>query len=98
MLEIQRNDVEAGRVVLVLRGQIVAEWADVLGRECRKSRRSGRRVALDLSEVTSVGRAGLEVLGRLGRAGVAIGGCSPSIADMLEWEGLDVGRAVRSAA
>jgi hypothetical protein len=34
MLRIQRNEVNTHTVALVLQGRIVAEWADLLEREC----------------------------------------------------------------
>jgi anti-anti-sigma regulatory factor len=95
VLRILRRDVELDQVVLVLQGHIVAEWADVLERECEELIRTGLRVALDLAGVTYIGRASVEVLGRLGRIGVAITGCSALIADMLEQEGIAVVRDVR---
>jgi len=95
VLRILRDDVEADRVVLILQGHIVAEWADLLERECLELSRSGLRVALDLSGVVFISRSGVEVLGRLARAGVGIVACSPLVADMLEQEGLDVGRDLR---
>ena len=88
MLRIQRTEVIAHTVTLVLHGRIVAEWADLLERECLELLRSETRVVLDLSEVVFIGRSGLEVLGRLGQAGVGIAGCSPLIAAMLEQEGI----------
>jgi anti-anti-sigma regulatory factor len=88
MLLIQRNDVGTQTVALILQGRIVAEWADLLERECQELGRSGLRVVLDLSDVVFIGRSGLEVLGRLGREGVSISGCSPLIAAMLEQEGI----------
>ena len=97
MLRILRDDVKAHRVILIIQGLIVAEWADVLERECMKLGRSGLRVALDLSGVVFIGRAGLAVLGRLDQAGVEIMGCSPLIADMLEQEGIEVGRNIENA-
>jgi anti-anti-sigma regulatory factor len=75
-------------VGLLLHGRIAAEWAELLERECEELSRSGFRVVLDLSEVVFIGRSGLETLGRLGRAGVRIVGCSPLIAAMLEQEGI----------
>ena len=94
MLRILRDDVNARRVILILQGRIVAEWAEVLESECLDLIRSGIRVALDLSGVVFIARSGVHVLGRLGRIGVGIKGCSPLIADMLEQEGIAVGRNV----
>ena len=88
MLRLQRNDVDERAVTLMLQGRIVAEWADLLERECLELIRTGARVELDLSEVVFIGRYGLEVLGRLSRAGAGITGYSPLIAAMLEQEGI----------
>jgi anti-anti-sigma regulatory factor len=81
MLRIQRNDVDADKVNLMLQGHIVAEWADLLERECVELGRSGRSVTLDFSGVAYIGRSGFEALSRLSRAGVGIIGCTPLIAD-----------------
>ena len=90
MLRIQRYDVNARTVSLVLQGRIVAEWADLLESECAELMRSRLRVVLDLSEVVFIGRHGVEALGRLGRAGARVIGCTPLIAAMLEQEGIAV--------
>ena len=55
MLRIQRTDVMVHRVVLLLQGYIVVEWAELLERECEELIRSGLRVVLDLSEVAFIG-------------------------------------------
>lgn len=92
MLRIQRDQVDDHRVDLILQGRIVAAWADLLEREYLELGRSGFRVVLDLQGVVFIGRSGLQVLGRLGRAGVRIVGCSPLFAAMLEREGIAVNR------
>ena len=97
MLRIQRYDVNARTVSLLLQGRIVAEWADLLERECGELMRSKLRVVLDLSEVVFIGRYGVEALGRLGRAGVRVIGCTPLIAAMLEQEGIAVRHPFRDA-
>ena len=91
VLRIQRDDGDAPRVNLILQGQIVAEWADLLERECVALSRSGHRVTLEFSGVVYIGRSGFEALSRLSRIGVGIFGCSPLIADMLEQEGIKTG-------
>ena len=88
MLRIQRYDLNARTVRLVLQGRIVAEWADLLERECAELMRSRLRVVLDLSDVVFIGRYGVEALGRLSRAGARFIGCTPLIAAMLEQEGI----------
>jgi anti-anti-sigma regulatory factor len=88
MLRISHNDVDAQRVILLLEGHILLEWAELLERECEALLRSGRHVALDFSRVVFIGRTGFEALRRLGRLGVEMVGCSPLVADMLEHEGI----------
>jgi anti-anti-sigma regulatory factor len=88
VLRIQRYDVNPRTVSLALQGRIVAEWADLLERECAELMRSELRVVLDLSEVVFIGRSGVEALGRLARAGAQVVGCTPLIAAMLEQEGI----------
>ena len=90
MLRIQRHEVNAYRVTLVLQGRIVAEWADLLERECVELMRSKVRVVLDLAEVVFIGRSGLEALVRLDGAGARVIGCTPLIAAMLQQEGITV--------
>jgi len=92
VLRIVRQDRGTHRVVLILEGRIVMEWADALEDECRDLIRSGYRVVLDLSGVNFIGPRGVDVLDRLGWAGVEIKGCSPIIADLLEHEGIKVTR------
>ena len=95
MLRIKRKDVDAQRVVLVLQGRIVAEWADLLERECAELSRSDLLVALDLAEIVCIDRSGFEVLSRLSRAGIVITSCSPLMADTLEQEGIPARRTQR---
>jgi anti-anti-sigma regulatory factor len=97
VLRIQRHDVNARTVSLVLQGRIVAEWAELLERECAELMRSHLRVVLDLSDVVFIGRHGVEVLGCLSRAGARLIGCTPLIAAMLEQEGIAVRRPFRDA-
>ena len=88
MLRIQRHDTNGHTVVLNLQGRIVAEWADLLERECAEPMRSGLHVVLDLSEVVLISRVGVEALGRLVRAGARVIGCTPLVGAMLEQEGI----------
>jgi anti-anti-sigma regulatory factor len=88
MLRIQRNDTSAHTVILILQGRIVADWADLLERECLELLRSERCVVLDLADVVFIGRSGLEALGRVVRAGARVIGCTPLFAAMLKEEGI----------
>jgi hypothetical protein len=58
VLRIQRDNVNAQRVVLILLGHVVAEWADLLERGCVTLSRSGFEALSRLS------RAGVRILGR----------------------------------
>jgi anti-anti-sigma regulatory factor len=84
VLRMLRDDRGARRVLLILEGRIVTEWADALEEECLALIRSGFRVAIDLSGVVFIDRRGVDALDRLGRAGIEIKGCSPLVADILE--------------
>jgi anti-anti-sigma regulatory factor len=95
VLRIQRHDGNDDTVTLVLQGRVLAEWADLLERECGKLVRSKSRVVLDLTEVEFIGRYGVAALGRLCLAGVRIIGCTPLIAAVLEQEGIAVGHPFR---
>ena len=95
VLRIRREDIDAHEVNLIVQGRVFAEWADLLERECEESIRSGFHVVLDLSDVVSISRSGIGVLGRLVRAGVRITRCPPLIAAMLEHEGIPAGRTAR---
>jgi anti-anti-sigma regulatory factor len=95
VLRIQRSDVNADTVTLLLHGRIIAEWADLLERECAELMRSKSLVTLDLSEVMFISRFGIEALSRLDRAGAQVTGCTPLFAAMLEQEGIAVRRPLR---
>lgn len=94
MLRISRDDTHSGLAVLTLQGFLVGEWADLLDREGSAACESVSRVVLDVAAVTFVDRAGVNVLRRLGRAGVEIVRCSPLFAEVLEQEGIAVSRDV----
>jgi len=89
MLRITRELRSGGRTTLRLEGSVIAEWADLVERECSALRRTGS-VSLDLAGVGLVDRAGIDALTRLGRAGVEIR-CHPgAVASVLEAEGVRI--------
>ena len=90
MLRMLREKQGSRRVVLIVEGRIVGEWADVLEDECLRLIRSGFSVALDLSDVVFISRRGVQALDRLVRIGTQIRNCSPLIADLLEQEGITI--------
>lgn len=79
MLRILRVELVSGRIVLVLHGRLDAASVALVEREWEETVRSGTQAALDLRGVTFLDSAGRSALRRLRRAGVEIGGCSPSI-------------------
>jgi len=91
VLRITRDDIDSGNVLLALQGRISADWAEVLEHECSRLSAFGFHIALDMSGVVFISRPGVEALGRLGQAGVAITGCSPLVAAMLRQEGIVAG-------
>ena len=94
VLRITRDDETASGVKLRLDGRLVEPWASLVEQECSSALRSARAVTVDLSGVAFVDRTGIEALGRLDRAGVAIRGCSDLVASILAADGI---RAERSA-
>ena len=93
MLRITRNDVPASFTTLGLEGRLVDPWATLLERECAHLLDDGRAVAIDLSGVALVDRRGVEALGRLHRAGVALRGCSDLLASILAEEDIVLDRS-----
>ena len=81
-LRITRAGGSRSRARLRLEGRVVGEWAALLERECLDLLRSRGAVSLDL--------AGVEVLGRLNRAGVEIHCRSRLVASVLEGDGVRV--------
>jgi hypothetical protein len=89
-LRITREEGSRSRATLRLEGRVVGEWVALLRRECSDLLRSSATVSLDLKGVGFVDRAGVEVLGRLSRAGVEIR-CPPGpVASVLSGEGIRV--------
>ncbi len=74
-------------VTLQVEGQIVAEWAAFLERECAALLRESRPVRLDLSGVAYIDDRGVDVLTRLAPGQLTITGCPPLIQELLKGEG-----------
>ncbi len=73
----------ADRVTLRLAGRLADDDLRVLEDECRRGREAGKRVTLDLSGLTFVGRTGVETLRRLRDRGLELVHVPPLIADLL---------------
>ncbi len=90
MLRITREEETRAGATLRLEGGVAGQWAALLERECSELLRTSGGVSLDLTAVNFVDRAGIEVLERLGGAGVEIRGASGPVASVLEGEGIRV--------
>jgi len=91
LIRILRDEGEGRRLILRIHGHLVAQCSEVLERACLESSGAGGRIVLDLSGLGFLGRPGVEMLGRLERAGViTIVGCAPLIADTLQEEGIEI--------
>jgi len=97
VLRLRREDRGTRKVILIVEGRIVGEWADLLEDVCLDRIRAGFSVVLDLSGVVFIGRQGIAALDRLVRIGTRITRCPPLIADLLEEEGVRIGRRSRDA-
>ena len=86
MLRIESARTPDGRPKLRLEGRVVGPWVIELRRACEQAFTDGAGLALDLSEVTFVDQAGLELLCALGQRGVAFD-CSGFVAEQLRARG-----------
>jgi hypothetical protein len=76
-------------VTLMVEGRIVAEWGELLSRECAALIDGGSAVCLDLSGVTYVDARGAELLRQLGPRGVRLLRTPRLLADQLNEDGHD---------
>ena len=90
VLRITIEEGARSRAKLRIEGRVVADWADMLERECVDLLRFWGAMSLDLAGVSFVDRAGVEALGRLSRAGVEIRCPAGPVASVLEGEGIRV--------
>jgi hypothetical protein len=90
MLRILHEAQPGERATLRLEGSVGTEWAALLERECFVLLRAGASVRLDLGRVGFVDCVGIDVLRRLGRAGVEVRCCPGTVASVLEAEGVPV--------
>ena len=77
-------------IVLKLEGHVDGEGGALLERECEAWLAAEAVIALDLTAVRFVNRAGTAALGRLARAGVEIRCGAGVVASVLECEGIAV--------
>ncbi len=72
--------------ILRLEGKLVGPWVGELLRVCEEQRPTGSSLRLDLSAVTFVDGAGLNLLRSLRARGVGLDCCSGLVAELLRRE------------
>ena len=84
MLKITRNDLDSIQTTLHLEGRVTQTDLPELERSRTEFQQAGRRLVLDLSGVSFVGREGVAALQRMRLDGIIITGCSPFVAELLQ--------------
>jgi hypothetical protein len=77
MLRISPAESTPQGVALHLEGQITGPWTDELSAACERVLAAGRRLTLDLGDVSLIDRPALTLLAALSRRGVTFTRCSP---------------------
>ena len=85
MLRISHVTGDHSTSTLKVEGKIVGPWVDELSRACAED--SPKRLSLDLSQVTFVDAAGVEMLRQLLQRGVTLAASSGLVAALLHVEG-----------
>ncbi len=97
MLRIVRLDSEADGSIstLKLEGKLVGPWVGELKRTCEELHAPPSGLALNLSAVTFIDSAGVQLLGDLMHRGATIYGCRGFIAELLSLRAIDTMKAPR---
>ena len=85
MLRISVSEQDPSCRILKLEGKLLQAWVDEVRRLCVKAE-EGSLPRLDLSGLSFVDRAGVELLRQLLRQGVRIHSSSPFVAELLHWD------------
>jgi anti-anti-sigma regulatory factor len=83
MLRLTRTTRLPHEVVLVLEGQIVAEWVGLLEAECLELLGTDRKVSLDLADVSYLDRRAVRLLRELAARSVALINCPPLVDELV---------------
>jgi anti-anti-sigma regulatory factor len=83
MLRLTRTTRFPHEVVLVVEGQIVAEWVGLLEEECLDLLRTDQRVFLDLAGVSYLDQRAVRLLRDLATRSVALLNCPPLVDDLV---------------
>jgi hypothetical protein len=83
MLRITAEEGTGGELRLHLAGRIVGPWVEELRKACLPRLASGRRLTLDLAQVSFLDQAAVELCSHLRAAGAELGGSSAFIQELL---------------
>ena len=83
MLRLTRTTRLPHEVILLLEGQIVAEWVELLEAECLTLLQTDQNVLLDLSRVSYLDRRAARLLRNLAARSVQLINCPPLVADLV---------------
>jgi anti-anti-sigma regulatory factor len=83
MLRLTRTTRLPHEVVIVLEGQIVAEWVKLLEEECLELSGTDQKVLLDLAGVSYLDRRAVRLLRELSARSISIVNCPPLVEDLL---------------
>ena len=83
MLRLTRKNRLPHEVVLILEGQIVAEWVGLLEEECLELLGTDRKVFLDLADVSYLDRRAVRLLRELAARSVTLINCPPLVDELV---------------
>lgn len=84
MLKITQTVGASDVVTLKLEGRVIGPWVEELRLTCESHVREGRRLSLDLSEVTFADAQGFDELARLRSLDATLCGCTPFLEEQLK--------------
>jgi anti-anti-sigma regulatory factor len=83
MLRLTRTTRFPQEVVLVLEGQIVTEWVELLEAECLELLGTERKLFLDLANVSYLDRRAMRLLRKLAARSVTLINCPPLVDELV---------------
>lgn len=83
MLRLTRTTRFPQEVVLIVEGQIVAEWVGLLEEECLELLGADQKVFLDLAGVSYLDRRAVRLLRELASRSVALINCPPLVNELV---------------
>jgi ABC-type transporter Mla MlaB component len=84
MLKISQAGKASRAVILKLEGQVVGPWVEELRQVCDTLLTKGRKLKLDLADVSFADTSGVLALARFKSRGVSLTNCSPFVKEQLK--------------